>query len=154
MFAPFSIERDANGSIECASRVFYDDGDDGRKSRKQTYEEAEGIRCAVARDPADMLGLLLLSLPFAATGIFQYTSRALALPCAITETRSRTSSPSGPTCPPSRPRLLQHDPRRGGAGLGCGLVLHFMRCRRAPGGTERRAHTVPSACNCTTRTAR
>ncbi|MFF4260777.1 hypothetical protein DEJ51_30675 [Streptomyces venezuelae] len=79
MFAPFSIERDANGSIECASRVFYDDGDDGRKSRKQTYEEAEGIRCAVARDPADMLGLLLLSLPFAATGIFQYTSRALAL---------------------------------------------------------------------------
>lgn len=80
LFAPFSIKRDANGSIECASRVFYDDGDDdGRKSRKQTYEEAEGIRCAVARDPADMLGLLLLSLPFAAVGIFQYTSGALTL---------------------------------------------------------------------------
>ncbi|MEU6758534.1 hypothetical protein [Streptomyces sp. NPDC046685] len=79
LFAPFSIERDANGSIECASRVFYDDGDDGRKSRKQTYEAAEGIRCAVARDPADMLGLLLFSLPFMVVGICQFASGTLKL---------------------------------------------------------------------------
>ncbi|MFJ3973852.1 hypothetical protein [Streptomyces sp. NPDC090021] len=80
LFAPFSIKRDANGSIECASRVFYDDGDDdSRQSRRKTYEDAEGIRCAIARDPADMLGLLLLSLPLAAIGISQYTSGALSL---------------------------------------------------------------------------
>ncbi|MFD6225794.1 hypothetical protein ACFWFZ_02745 [Streptomyces sp. NPDC060232] len=80
LFAPFSIQRDSNGSIECASRVFYDDGaDDGRRSRLKTYAEAEGTRCAVARDFADMLGLLVLSLPFAAIGIFQCTSGALTL---------------------------------------------------------------------------
>ncbi|MFB7172102.1 hypothetical protein ACFCYM_14895 [Streptomyces sp. NPDC056254] len=80
LFAPFSIKRDSHGSIECASRVFYDDGEgEDRRSRLKTYDEAEGTRCALARDSADMLGLLLVSLPFAVIGTIRFTSGSVTM---------------------------------------------------------------------------
>ncbi|MFF3861827.1 hypothetical protein [Streptomyces sp. NPDC002209] len=73
LFAPFSLG--SSGTRTCASRVFYDEGDSGKRS----YADAEGDRCAVARDSADLLGMLVVSLPLAAVGVFQYTSGTVSL---------------------------------------------------------------------------
>ncbi|MER7468000.1 hypothetical protein [Streptomyces sp. NPDC097981] len=75
LFAPFTLHYGASNTATCASRVFYDEGQSGRRS----YAEAEGERCAVARDPADMLGLLVVSLLPAAAGGLQYASGTLTL---------------------------------------------------------------------------
>ncbi|MEV0413986.1 hypothetical protein AB0I68_25035 [Streptomyces sp. NPDC050448] len=75
LFAPFSLDYGSHSSTTCASPVFYDEGSSG----KHGYAEAEGDRCAVARDSADLLGLLVVSLPLATVGVFQYTSGTVAL---------------------------------------------------------------------------
>ncbi|MEV6730317.1 MULTISPECIES: hypothetical protein [unclassified Streptomyces] len=74
LFAPFSLSG-SSSSRTCASRVFYDEGDSGKRS----YADAEGDRCAAARDSADLLGMLVVSLPLAAVGLFQYTSGTVSL---------------------------------------------------------------------------
>ncbi|MBT2406627.1 MULTISPECIES: hypothetical protein [unclassified Streptomyces] len=74
LLAPFSISGTSH-DLDCGSRVFYDAGESGRKS----YAEAEGQRCAAERDLADPLALLLLALPFAVGGAFQYASGTFAL---------------------------------------------------------------------------
>ncbi|MFE6845658.1 hypothetical protein [Streptomyces sp. NPDC057686] len=73
LFAPFSLG--SSSTRTCASRVFYDEGDSGKRS----YADAEGDRCAAARDSADLLGMLVVSLPLAAVGVFQYTSGTVSL---------------------------------------------------------------------------
>ncbi|MBT2457343.1 hypothetical protein [Streptomyces sp. ISL-86] len=76
LLAPFSITRSGTShDLDCGSRVFYDAGESGRES----YAEAEGERCAAERDLADPLALLLLALPFAVGGAFQYASGTFAL---------------------------------------------------------------------------
>ncbi|MET9962027.1 hypothetical protein ABZ128_23740 [Streptomyces sp. NPDC006326] len=74
LFVPFTIEYGRNDT-DCASRVFYDDGDTGRVS----YADAEGERCAGARDWAELLGMLLVSVPLAAGGVHQYASGSIAM---------------------------------------------------------------------------
>ncbi|KJY40783.1 MULTISPECIES: hypothetical protein [unclassified Streptomyces] len=73
LFAPFSLG--SSSGRTCASRVFYDEGDSGKRG----YADAEGDRCAAARDSADLLGMLVVSLPLAAVGLFQYTSGTVSL---------------------------------------------------------------------------
>ncbi|MEU9181993.1 hypothetical protein AB0C90_35200 [Streptomyces sp. NPDC048550] len=75
LFAPFSLSYGSSSSKTCASRVFYDEGDSGKRS----YAAVEGDRCAAARDSADLLGMLMVSLPLAAVGVFQYTSGSVSL---------------------------------------------------------------------------
>ncbi|MEU7553922.1 hypothetical protein AB0B01_16510 [Streptomyces sp. NPDC044571] len=74
LFVPFTLDHNGR-SHDCASRVFYDDGDFGTRS----YADAEGDRCAGARDWAELLGLLLVSVPLAAGGVYQYASGALTV---------------------------------------------------------------------------
>ncbi|MFG2984074.1 hypothetical protein ACGFYQ_22935 [Streptomyces sp. NPDC048258] len=65
---PYSVEHGRNDR-ECASRVFYE-------STRESYADAEGTTCAMERDWADLLAVLLLSLPFAVVGTVLYTSGA------------------------------------------------------------------------------
>ncbi|AZM87110.1 MULTISPECIES: hypothetical protein [Streptomyces] len=58
---------------ECQSRVFYTKQTD-RGRPYEGYAEAEGTRCAAERDWAELLALLLLSLPTAVVGTVLYTS--------------------------------------------------------------------------------
>ncbi|MEU9301677.1 hypothetical protein [Streptomyces sp. NPDC048269] len=65
---PYSVEHGRNDR-ECASRVFYE-------STRESYAEAEGTSCAMERDWADLLAVLLFSLPLAVVGTVLYTSGA------------------------------------------------------------------------------
>lgn len=62
---------------DCQSRVFYADED--RRGRQLSYAEAEGESCDRERDPAGLLALVVLSLPFAVTGTVLYTSAATGI---------------------------------------------------------------------------
>ncbi|MEU2390677.1 hypothetical protein [Streptomyces sp. NPDC007369] len=75
LLAPFTVNYGSDRTIDCASPVFYDEGDGKRRS----YAAAEGERCATERDPADLLALLTLSVPLAAAGTFQYARGTVAL---------------------------------------------------------------------------
>ncbi|MGW5347727.1 hypothetical protein [Streptomyces sp. NPDC004050] len=75
LLAPFTVNYGSSRSTDCASPVFYDEGD----GRRRSYADAEGQRCATERDPADLLALLILSVPLAAAGTFQYTRGTVAL---------------------------------------------------------------------------
>ncbi|MET9886385.1 hypothetical protein ABZZ20_25265 [Streptomyces sp. NPDC006430] len=74
LFAPFTFHT-GSGHATCASRFFYDDGESGLRS----YANVEGASCAAARDWAELFAPLLVSLPCAAVGVFQYTSGTVAL---------------------------------------------------------------------------
>ncbi|MER5935074.1 hypothetical protein [Streptomyces sp. NPDC002054] len=73
LVAPFTVERSSGRELECASRVFYDAGEAGQK---RFYSDVEGTLCAAERDTADLLALVVLSLPFAAVGTTLYASGA------------------------------------------------------------------------------
>ncbi|MFD0266626.1 hypothetical protein ACFVGY_08520 [Streptomyces sp. NPDC127106] len=75
LLAPFTVNYGSSRSIDCASPVFYDEGDGKRRS----YAATEGERCATERDPADLLVLLTLSVPLAAAGTFHYARGTVAL---------------------------------------------------------------------------
>ncbi|MFE7097422.1 hypothetical protein [Streptomyces erythrochromogenes] len=69
LLVPFTLDSGRSGSgsgRECASRVFFDAGEAGRK---RSYADVEGARCAAERDVADSVAWLLLSLPLAAVGL-------------------------------------------------------------------------------------
>lgn len=76
LLAPFTLNRGGSYKVDCGSRVFYETGE---SSGKHSYASVEGDRCAAERDLADPLALLLLSLPFATGGVFQYASGTFAL---------------------------------------------------------------------------
>ncbi|MFI8449219.1 hypothetical protein [Streptomyces erythrochromogenes] len=73
LLVPFTLDDGRSGSgkgRECASRVFYDPGESGRK---RSYADLEGARCAAERDVADSVAWLLVSLPLAAVGLHHCT---------------------------------------------------------------------------------
>ncbi|MGW0395521.1 hypothetical protein ACWDYJ_32530 [Streptomyces sp. NPDC003042] len=76
LLAPFIVSEGSGNEKECDSRVFYDKED---PYEAYGYAKAEGGRCDAARDPAGMLALMLLSLPFAAAGVHQHSSATTAL---------------------------------------------------------------------------
>ncbi|MFB7467798.1 hypothetical protein ACFCZ1_30640 [Streptomyces sp. NPDC056224] len=63
LLLPYTVGHDQ----ECTSRVFYE-------STRGSYANAEGTTCAMERDWADLLAVLLLSLPCAVVGTVLYTS--------------------------------------------------------------------------------
>ncbi|MEV7525072.1 hypothetical protein [Streptomyces sp. NPDC091371] len=70
LLLPFTPAGDDDN--DCESRVFY--GEEDRRGRPSSYVEAEGKACDTERDPAELLALLLLSLPFAVVGTVLYTA--------------------------------------------------------------------------------
>ncbi|MFJ1565780.1 hypothetical protein ACIOG8_16380 [Streptomyces erythrochromogenes] len=82
LLVPFALDGGRSGSgngRECASRVFYDPGESGRK---RSYADLEGARCAAERDVADSVAWLLLSLPLAAVGLHYCTVGTVGLQIA------------------------------------------------------------------------
>ncbi|THA86599.1 hypothetical protein [Streptomyces sp. A0592] len=80
LLVPFTLDDGRSGSgRECASRVFYDPGESGRK---RSYADLEGARCAAERDVADSVAWLLLSLPLAAVGLHHCTVGTVGLQIA------------------------------------------------------------------------
>ncbi|MFF5805550.1 hypothetical protein [Streptomyces sp. NPDC012746] len=74
LLSPFSVGYGTSHTTDCDSRVFYGDSD-----RHESYADAEGERCDAERDWAPMFALLVVSLPLAAIGTFQYTSGTVSL---------------------------------------------------------------------------
>ncbi|MER5779927.1 hypothetical protein ABT144_37640 [Streptomyces sp. NPDC002039] len=69
---PFTVDTGRGRAEECDSRIFYYQGEWRRGPDE--YVDAEGNTCAVARDLAELLAALVLSMPLAVTGTILYTT--------------------------------------------------------------------------------
>ncbi|MEV7541204.1 hypothetical protein [Streptomyces sp. NPDC089915] len=71
LLLPYSVT--GREGADCQSRVFYTEENE-RGRPYEGYADAAGARCATERDWAELLALLLLSLPTAVVGTVLYTS--------------------------------------------------------------------------------
>ncbi|MFJ3966308.1 hypothetical protein [Streptomyces sp. NPDC090036] len=73
---PFTVQSDGKygGDVSCRSMAFHNFGEE----RKLPYFDRQS-KCSAERDPGVVLAWLLLSVPLAGAGLFQFTSGSSAL---------------------------------------------------------------------------
>ncbi|WP_405451026.1 hypothetical protein [Streptomyces erythrochromogenes] len=76
LLVPFTAESGGKygGEISCRSMAFHNLGEERRVAYSERHE-----KCNIERDPGVVLAWLLLSVPVAATGLFQFASGSSAL---------------------------------------------------------------------------